>query len=208
MVSIALLLFRPNPNFVLLLIFLLNGVEPDRLDSFPCPPASHFVSFFFCIVAGMKTPDRPDFPKCPPPALLLSGSGFFASFQSSWSTGKKEMNECSFGKMYKNTPTETKAKGGIAASFLLDRGASIHQRRLKVLSEPCWIVTHHTALKPNLCDAARDRLSFKPLSFGSNKSSPLGAAAFLNEVYPNRISTSQIRLGLSSGGWAPGPWMR
>ncbi|VFQ99639.1 unnamed protein product [Cuscuta campestris] len=28
--------------------------------------------------------------------------------------------------------------------------ASIHQRRLKVLSEPCWIVTHHTALKPNL----------------------------------------------------------
>ena len=29
-------------------------------------------------------------------------------------------------------------------------GASIHQRRLKVLSEPCWIVTHHTALKPNL----------------------------------------------------------
>ncbi|KAK7239691.1 hypothetical protein RIF29_43343 [Crotalaria pallida] len=166
MVSIALLLFRPNPSFVLLLIFLLNGVEPDRLDSFPCPPASHFVSFFFCIVAGMKTPDRPYFPKCPPPALLLSGSGFFASFQSSWSTGKKEMNECSFGKMYKNTPTETKAKGesrrvngdspigdigGIAASFLLYRGASIHQRRLKVLSEPCWIVTHHTALKPNQC---------------------------------------------------------
>ncbi|KAL7000344.1 hypothetical protein U1Q18_001493, partial [Sarracenia purpurea var. burkii] len=33
-------------------------------------------------------------------ALLLSGSGFFASFQSSWSTGKKEMNECSFGKMW------------------------------------------------------------------------------------------------------------
>ncbi|RDY14266.1 hypothetical protein CR513_00680, partial [Mucuna pruriens] len=152
MVSIALLLFRPNPNFVL----LLPVVEPDRLDSFPCPPASHFVSFFFCIVAGMKTPDRPDFPKCPRPALLLSGSGFFASFQSSWSTGKKEMNECSFGKMYKNTPTETKAKVngdsavGIAASFLLDRGASIHLRRLKVLSEPCWIVTHHTALKPNL----------------------------------------------------------
>lgn len=29
-------------------------------------------------------------------------------------------------------------------------GASVHQRRLKVLSEPCWIVTHHTALKPNL----------------------------------------------------------
>ena len=29
-------------------------------------------------------------------------------------------------------------------------GASIHQQRLKVLSEPCWIVTHHTALKPNL----------------------------------------------------------
>ena len=25
-------------------------------------------------------------------------------------------------------------------------GASIQQRRLKVLSEPCWIVTHHTAL--------------------------------------------------------------
>ncbi len=29
-------------------------------------------------------------------------------------------------------------------------GASIHQRRLQVLSEPCWIVTHHTALQPNL----------------------------------------------------------
>lgn len=29
-------------------------------------------------------------------------------------------------------------------------GPSIHQQRLKVLSEPCWIVTHHTALKPNL----------------------------------------------------------
>ncbi|GKV51985.1 hypothetical protein SLA2020_490260 [Shorea laevis] len=78
MVSIALLLFRPNPDFVL----LLPVVEPGRLDSFPCPPA-----------------------------LLLSGSGFFASFQSSWSTRKKEMNECSFGKMYNNTPTETKAKG-------------------------------------------------------------------------------------------------
>lgn len=108
MVSIALLLFRPNPDFVL----LLPVVEPGRPDSFPCPPASHFVSFFFCIVAWMKTPDRPDFPECPPPALLFSGSGFFASFQSSsWSTGKKEMNECSFGKMYNNTPTETKAKG-------------------------------------------------------------------------------------------------
>ncbi|KAK7272952.1 hypothetical protein RIF29_13997 [Crotalaria pallida] len=44
--------------------------------------------------AGMKTPDRPYFPKCPPPALLLSGSGFFASFQLSWSMRKKEMNEC------------------------------------------------------------------------------------------------------------------
>ncbi|WOH03919.1 hypothetical protein DCAR_0623322 [Daucus carota subsp. sativus] len=39
----------------------------------------------------MKTPDRPDFPKCPPPApllLFLSESGFF-----------------------NKTPTETKAKG-------------------------------------------------------------------------------------------------
>ena len=75
-------------------------------------------------------------------------------------------------------------------------GASIHQRRLQVLSEPCWIVTHHTALKPNLwwipgdkvkaldplphtlrcssprSDAARERLSFKLLLFGSDKSSP------------------------------------
>lgn len=35
-----------------------------------------------------------------------------------------------------------------AASFLLFilGGASIHQRKLKVLSEPCWIVTYHTAL--------------------------------------------------------------
>ena len=30
-------------------------------------------------------------------------------------------------------------------------------------------------------------------------------AAFLNEVYPNRISTSQIRLGLSSGAGRRGP---
>jgi len=29
-------------------------------------------------------------------------------------------------------------------------GASIHQRRRKVLSEPCWIVTHHMAIQPNL----------------------------------------------------------
>lgn len=36
---------------------------------------------------------------------------------------------------------------GRAESFLFDRGASIHQGRRKVLSEPCWIVTHHTALK-------------------------------------------------------------
>ena len=83
-------------------------------------------------------------------------------------------------------------------------GASIHQRRLKVLSEPCWIVTHHTALKPNLwwiprdkvkaldplpapprrssSDAARDRLSFKPLSFGSDKSRPFGR--FAQVVFP------------------------
>ncbi|PKU82546.1 hypothetical protein MA16_Dca020109 [Dendrobium catenatum] len=47
MVSIALHLFRPNPDFVL----LLPVVEPDQLDSFPCPPASHFVSFFLCTVA-------------------------------------------------------------------------------------------------------------------------------------------------------------
>ena len=32
-----------------------------------------------------------------------------------------------------------------------------------------------------------------------------GAAAFLNEVYPNRISTSQIRLGLSSRAGRRGP---
>lgn len=87
-------------------------------------------------------------------------------------------------------------------------GASIHQRRLKVLSEPCWIVTHHTALKPNLwwipgdkvkaldplphtlrCSSpsikdfdSRDRLSFKPLSFGSDKSSPFGR--FAQVVFP------------------------
>jgi len=86
-------------------------------------------------------------------------------------------------------------------------GASIHQRRLKVLPEPCWIVTHHTALKPNLwwipgdkakaldplphtlrcsaprTDAARDRLSFKPLLFNSNKSSPFGR--FAQVVFPS-----------------------
>ncbi|KAK8926029.1 hypothetical protein KSP39_PZI018801 [Platanthera zijinensis] len=67
MVSIALHLFRPNPSFVL----LLPVVEPDQLNSFPCSPASHFISFFLYTV---ETPDRPDFQKCPPPALLLSGS--------------------------------------------------------------------------------------------------------------------------------------
>jgi len=79
-------------------------------------------------------------------------------------------------------------------------GASIHQRRLKVLSEPCWIVTDHTAIKPNLwwipgdkvkafdplphtlrCSSRRSSsdaaLSFKPLSFGSDKSSPFGQFA-------------------------------
>lgn len=97
---------------------------------------------------------------------------------------------------------------GRAASFLLDRGASIHQRRLKVLSEPCWIVTHHTALKPNLwcipgeknfvsfapyfdeillpADQAAtllvDKPSFKLLSFGSDKSSPFGR--FAQVVFP------------------------
>ncbi|KAI3670738.1 hypothetical protein L2E82_53287 [Cichorium intybus] len=43
----------------------------------------------------------------------------------------------------------------------------------------------------------------------SNLSGPTceatGAAAFLNEVYPNRISTSQIRRGLSSGAGRRGP---
>ncbi|KAL0667983.1 hypothetical protein Bca4012_030687 [Brassica carinata] len=72
-------------------------------------------------------------------------------------------------------------------------GASIHQQRLKVLSKPCWIVTNPTALKPNMwcipgdkvkaldplphtlrfssprSDAARERLSFKLLLFGSDK---------------------------------------
>lgn len=43
-------------------------------------------------------------------------------------------------------------------------GASIHQRRLKVLSEPCWIVTHHTALKPNLWCIPGDKVkAFDPL---------------------------------------------
>ncbi|KAF3685162.1 hypothetical protein FXO37_00904 [Capsicum annuum] len=46
-------------------------------------------------------------------ADLVNQVGFFASFQSSWSMGKKEMNEYSFGKMYNNTPTETKAKGAV-----------------------------------------------------------------------------------------------
>jgi len=43
-------------------------------------------------------------------------------------------------------------------------GASIHQRRLKVLSEPCWIVTHHTALKPNLwcIPGEKNFVSFAP----------------------------------------------
>ena len=43
-------------------------------------------------------------------------------------------------------------------------GASIHQRRLQVLSEPCWIVTHHTALQPNLyCGPHREGDKVKAL---------------------------------------------
>ena len=62
---------------------------------------------------------------------------------------------------------------GIAASFLLDRGASIHQQRLKVLSEPCWIVTHHTALKPNLWWIPGDKAkALDPLPHTLRSSSP------------------------------------
>ncbi|KAK8572934.1 hypothetical protein V6N12_028974 [Hibiscus sabdariffa] len=108
----------------------------------------------------MKTPNRPDFPECP---LLFFGSGFFVS--SSWSTGKKEMNECSFEKMYNNTPTETKAKG--------ESRRAIHQQRLKVLSEPCWIVTHQTALKPNLWGIPGDKVkALDPLLHTLRCSSP------------------------------------
>eukprot|EP01018_Ginkgo_biloba_P032347 Gb_17129 [translate_table: standard] len=60
-------------------------------------------------------------------------------------------------KMMNNTPTETKAKEPA-------EGASIHQRRLQVLSEPCWIVTHHTALQPNLyCGPHREGDKVKAL---------------------------------------------
>ena len=58
------------------------------LDKYIHNPASHFISFFSVKPLEWRTPDRPDFPKCPPPApllLFLSGSGIFASFQSSWS---------------------------------------------------------------------------------------------------------------------------
>nr|QPF97854.1 hypothetical protein [Solanum bukasovii] len=53
-------------------------------------------------------------------------------------------------------------------------GASIHQRRLKVLSEPCWIVTHHTALKPNLWWIPGDKVKTQhPLPHTLRCSSPL-----------------------------------
>lgn len=55
----------------------------------------------------------------------------------------------------------------------LIREASIHQRRLKVLSEPCWIVTHHTALKPNLWWIPGDKVkALDPLPHTLRCSSP------------------------------------
>lgn len=52
-------------------------------------------------------------------------------------------------------------------------GASIHQQRLKVLSEPCWIVTHHTALKPNLWWIPGDKVkALDPLPHTLRCSSP------------------------------------
>ncbi|KAL2520362.1 Uncharacterized protein Fot_24285 [Forsythia ovata] len=52
-------------------------------------------------------------------------------------------------------------------------GASIHQRRLKVLSEPCWIVTHHTTLKPNLWWIPGDKVkALDPLPHTLRCSSP------------------------------------
>ena len=52
-------------------------------------------------------------------------------------------------------------------------GASIHQQRLKVLSEPCWIVTHHTALKPNLWWIPGDKVKTQhPLPHTLRCSSP------------------------------------
>ncbi|KAB1227956.1 Ribosomal protein S3, mitochondrial [Morella rubra] len=47
------------------------------------------------------------------------------------------------------------------------------QRRLKVLSEPCWIVTHHTALKPNLWWIPGDKVkALDPLPHTLRCSSP------------------------------------
>ena len=52
---------------------------------------------------------------------------------------------------------------GRAVSFLLDRGASIHQRILKVPSELCWIVTYHTALFDRVKDSPLPLLSWPSL---------------------------------------------
>ena len=95
--------------------------------------------------------------------------------------------------------------GRRAASFLRRGLPFTSADYIHVLSEPCWIVTHHTALKPNLwwipgdkvkafdplphtlrCSSRRSSsdaaLSFKPLSFGSDKSSPFGR--FAQVVFP------------------------
>lgn len=56
-------------------------------------------------------------------------------------------------------------------------GASIHQCRLQVLSEPCWIVTHHTTLKPNLWWISRDKV--KALMLPHNSNSPPNIDDFL-----------------------------
>ncbi|GMN22275.1 hypothetical protein TIFTF001_040219 [Ficus carica] len=93
----------------------------------------------------MKTPDRPDFPKCPPPALLLSGVNGDSAV-------------------------------GRAASFLLDSGGfhSPTQTKSALRTMLDSHPSHGSQTQPVVdpgTDAARDRLSFKPLSFGSNKSS-------------------------------------
>jgi hypothetical protein len=75
MVSIALLLFRPNPDFVL----LLPIVEPERGYKFNFF-AARTALFPMARPIPSARPFLAAFAKFPPPALRLSGSGFFASF--------------------------------------------------------------------------------------------------------------------------------
>nr|GEW81750.1 ribosomal protein S11, chloroplastic [Tanacetum cinerariifolium] len=113
-----------------------------------------------------------------------SQSGFFASFMSSWSMRKKEMNECSFRKMQNNTPTEMKAKESMQTSpweepllsCLIGGFHSPTQTKSALQTVLDSRPSHGSQTQPVVDPGGDAALSFKPLSFDSGKSSPFGGS--------------------------------